>query len=152
MATLAATGFSFAVFGVKPLQPWRWPVTDETSGCKRSTQEKPLIPKVQNGRFQAKIRPGSDAELFMSYLIHWIKYMKSSASESIRNACFNSERLSRSFRSVWPKWAFFAFDLVQLQIRSASESIQPVLIIWGSWSALIRIRFGSWKVWCLNRA
>ena len=31
-------------------------------------------------------------------LIHWIKYMKSSASESIRNACFNLEWLSRSFR------------------------------------------------------
>ena len=33
-------------------------------------------------------------------LIHWIKYMKSSASKSIRNACFNLERLSRSFRLV----------------------------------------------------
>ena len=31
-------------------------------------------------------------------LIHWIKYMKSLASESIRNACFNLERLSRSLR------------------------------------------------------
>ena len=28
--------------------------------------------------------------------------MKSSASESIRNASFNSERLSRSFRLAWP--------------------------------------------------
>ena len=28
--------------------------------------------------------------------------MKSSASESIRNACFNLERLSRSFRLAWP--------------------------------------------------
>ena len=35
-------------------------------------------------------------------LIHWIKYMKSSASESIRNACFNLERLSRSLRLAWP--------------------------------------------------
>ena len=35
-------------------------------------------------------------------LIHWIKYMKSSASESIRNACFNLERLSRSFRLARP--------------------------------------------------
>ena len=34
-------------------------------------------------------------------VIHWIKYMRSSASESIRNACcFNLERLSRSFRQV----------------------------------------------------
>ena len=31
-------------------------------------------------------------------LIYWIKYIKGSASESIRNACFNLERLSRSFR------------------------------------------------------
>ena len=36
-------------------------------------------------------------------LIHWIKYMKSSASESIRNACFNLERLSRSFRLARPE-------------------------------------------------
>ena len=35
-------------------------------------------------------------------LIHRIKYMKSSASESIRNACFNLERLSRSFRLAQP--------------------------------------------------
>ena len=28
-------------------------------------------------------------------LIHWIKYMKSSASESIRKACFNFERRSQ---------------------------------------------------------
>ena len=35
-------------------------------------------------------------------LIHWIKYMKSSASESVRNACFNLERLSRSFRLARP--------------------------------------------------
>ena len=30
------------------------------------------------------------------------KYMKSSASESVRNACFNLERLSRSFRLSRP--------------------------------------------------
>ena len=36
-------------------------------------------------------------------LIYWIKYMKSSASESIRNACFNLERLSRSFRLARPE-------------------------------------------------
>ena len=35
-------------------------------------------------------------------LIHWIKYMKSSVSESIRNACFNLERISRSFRLAGP--------------------------------------------------
>ena len=33
---------------------------------------------------------------------HWIKYMKSSASESIGNACFSLERLSRSFRLARP--------------------------------------------------
>ena len=36
------------------------------------------------------------------YLIHWIEYVKSSASESIRNVCFNLERLSRSFRLARP--------------------------------------------------
>ena len=38
-------------------------------------------------------------------LIHWNKYMKSSASESIlsiRNACFNLKRPSRSFRQAQP--------------------------------------------------
>ena len=35
-------------------------------------------------------------------LIHWNKYMKSSASESIRNACCNFERLRRSFRAAQP--------------------------------------------------
>ena len=35
-------------------------------------------------------------------LTHRIKYMNSSASESIRNACFNLERLSRSFRLARP--------------------------------------------------
>ena len=35
-------------------------------------------------------------------LMPWIKYMKSSASESIRSVCFNSEGLSRSFRLARP--------------------------------------------------
>ena len=34
--------------------------------------------------------------------IHCIKYMKSSASKSIRNACFKLKRLNRSFRLAWP--------------------------------------------------
>ena len=34
-------------------------------------------------------------------LIYSIKYKKSSVSESIRNACFNLERLSESFRLAW---------------------------------------------------
>ena len=89
--------------------------------------------------------------------------MKSSASESVRNACFNWERLSRSFRLVRPGirlWSdvgaaliqtpnfsctepnaeiiityfvssltemtiFRLLNLVQLQLRSASELIQP---------------------------
>ena len=33
-------------------------------------------------------------------LIHWITYMESSISELIRNASFNLERLSRSFRQA----------------------------------------------------
>ena len=37
-----------------------------------------------------------------TFQIHWIKYMKSSASESISNACFNLEQLSRSFRLARP--------------------------------------------------
>ena len=41
MATLGARGFSCAVFGVKPLQPWRRPVTDEAFRGKRRTQNKP---------------------------------------------------------------------------------------------------------------
>ena len=40
MATLGARGFSCAVFGVKPLQPWRRPVTDEPFRGKRRTQKK----------------------------------------------------------------------------------------------------------------
>ena len=90
--------------------------------------------------------------------------MKSSASESIRNVCFNLERLSRSFRLARPGisplerlWNGFDSDaelfiypnlmhklltyfvttltemgilrllnLVQQQLRSASESIQLV--------------------------
>ena len=35
-------------------------------------------------------------------LIHCIKYMKRSASKSVRNACFKLKRLSRSFRLAWP--------------------------------------------------
>ena len=35
-------------------------------------------------------------------LINWSRYMKSLASESIRNACFNLEWLSRSFRLAQP--------------------------------------------------
>ena len=41
MATLGARGFSCAVFGVKPSQPWRRPVTDEVFGRKRRAQKKP---------------------------------------------------------------------------------------------------------------
>ena len=35
-------------------------------------------------------------------LISWIKYMKSSASESVKNGYLNLERLSRSFRLALP--------------------------------------------------
>ena len=50
-------------------------------------------------------------------LIHWIIYMNILASESIGNACFNLERLSRSFRltrpgisSLEPLWNGFDSD------------------------------------------
>ena len=44
-----------------------------------------------------EMKPGSYAKLFYEpNLIRYIKYMKSSMSESIRNASFNLERLSRS--------------------------------------------------------
>ena len=48
-------------------------------------------------------------------LIHWIKYMKSLASESIRNACFNFERLRCSFHlaqlGISPlEWLWNSFD------------------------------------------
>ena len=90
--------------------------------------------------------------------------MKSSASESIRNACFNLEQLRRPFRQarLWSDFGtaliqttnvsctepnayiiitYFVssltemsiirlLNLVELQLRSASESIQPVLIVW----------------------
>ena len=90
--------------------------------------------------------------------------MKSSAPELVRNACFNFERLSRSFRQARPGtspldrlWNAFDSDaelfmyrakcknsynvfassltemrifsllnLVRLELRSASESLQPV--------------------------
>ena len=109
------------------------------------------------------MKPGSYAELFYeANPICYIKYMKSSMPESIRNASFNMERLSRSSRLAQPGistfnrlWNGFDFDavfshahityfesswaemslfhllnLVQLELRSASESIQPVKIIW----------------------
>ena len=45
-----------------------------------------------------RLRPGLEAELFMSRT----KFMKSSASESISNACFNLEWRSRSFYLARP--------------------------------------------------
>ena len=112
---------------------------------------------------KSEMKPGSYAKLFYEpNLIRYIKYMKSSMPESIRNASFNMERLSRSSRLAQPGistfnrlWNGFDFDavfshahityfesswaemsifhllnLVQLELRSASESIQPVKIIW----------------------
>ena len=52
------------------------------------------------GRGRVAVRPGSDAELFMSQI---------SASESITNVCFNLERLSRSSRLSRP--GISTFDL-----------------------------------------
>ena len=95
-------------------------------------------------------------------LIHWNKYVKSSASESIRNAYFNVEWLSRfsrqprqelllwsNFRTVSIQTPNFCINyykvyckyfnsesifalliLVCLELRSACESIEPVLIVW----------------------
>ena len=47
-----------------------------------------------------QLRPSSDTDLFMSrtYYIELLKYMKSSAFESIGNAYFNLDRLTSSFR------------------------------------------------------
>ena len=59
-----------------------------------------LIPVKENDTIES-VRIGTDAELFMS-LIPRIKYMKSSASESVENGCFNLERLSRSSRLAQP--------------------------------------------------
>ena len=54
-------------------------------------------------QIQPTLRPGSDAELFKLELnlIHWIKYMKSSASERFKNVCFNLERLTHFYRLAW---------------------------------------------------
>ena len=60
--------------------------------CKRSLQ---TTEKTNKARFRRRT-------FHEPNLIPWIKYMKSSASESIRNACFNMERLSRSFRLTRP--------------------------------------------------
>ena len=51
-------------------------------------------------------------------LIHWRKYKKSSASESLRNACFNLERLSRCFCLALPEfriWREFGTPLIQIR-------------------------------------
>ena len=56
-------------------------------------------------QIQPTLRPGSsDAELFKlePNLIHWIKYLKSLASERIKNVYFNLERLTHSSRLAWP--------------------------------------------------
>ena len=54
-------------------------------------------------------------------LIHRIKYMKSSASESIRNGYFNSERLRRSFRLAWPGISTLGTALIQTPNFSCAE-------------------------------
>ena len=55
-------------------------------------------------QIQPTLRSGSDAELFKlePNLIHWIKYLKSLASEWIKNVYFNLERLTHSSRLAWP--------------------------------------------------
>ena len=54
-------------------------------------------------------------------LIHGIKYMKSSASESIKNACFNLERLSCSFRLARLGINFLYLDRLWNAIDSDAE-------------------------------
>ena len=77
------------------------------------------------------LKPALDAELFMSRTkyIELNKYMKSSASESIRNACFNLERLMQPFFSPSPA-GNFAFGaslerraLIQTPNFSCTENI-----------------------------
>ena len=55
-------------------------------------------------QIQPTLRPASDAELFKlePNLIHWIKYLKSLASERIKNVYFNLEWLTHSSRLAWP--------------------------------------------------
>ena len=115
--------------------------------------------------------------------------MKSSASKSVRNAYFNSERLSRSLRLARPGistverlWNGFVQYTELLMYRTKCINYNKVFCkhfgqnkhfspFWFSsvgikigvsinsgglnslfGSALIRIRFGSWKVRRLNRA
>ena len=64
--------------------------TDSCSELWDISQLFPLLTIFSSSTCTIWVRPGSDTELFMSRnLIHWINYMKSSTSESIRNACFN---------------------------------------------------------------
>ena len=100
--------------------------------------------------------------------------MKSSASESIRNACFNLELLSRSFRLAWPgisplerlwndfdsdgelfmyrTWLCTNYNNVFCKQFDRNEHFSPFELSSPPInSALIRIRFGSWNVRRLNR-
>ena len=52
-------------------------------------------------------------------LIAWIKYMKSSASESVENGWFNLERLSRSSRLAQP--GFSALERLWFRRRNFHE-------------------------------
>ena len=71
-----------------------------------------MIYRNRQGSSKARFRRRTFQE---PNLIHWNKYMKSSASESIRNAYFNLERLRRSFRptrsGISPlEWLWNGFD------------------------------------------
>ena len=71
------------------------------------------IYRNRQGSFKARFRRRTFQE---PNVIHWNKYMKSSTSESVRNACFNLERLRRSFRPARPgisplgEWLWNGFD------------------------------------------
>ena len=68
------------------------------------TEEQHCMEEMEEGKFYffllKSVRPGSDANLFMSRT--WIKHVKSSTSESIRNTYFNLEQLSHSSRLPQP--------------------------------------------------
>ena len=49
-----------------------------------------------------RLGPVQTPNFSLAELIHWIKYMKSLASESIRDSCFNLGRLRRSFLLARP--------------------------------------------------
>ena len=86
------------------------------------------------------------------HFINWIKYTESSASESIRNACFNLEPLSCSFCLVWPDiltleclwfrcWSFHVPNLTAMYFIS---SLTGMSIFSLSEFSSVGIKIGFW--------